>query len=53
MDRSQVSTSSTIDALQSNPVKDNRSKAIIFINFFALGTVGNSIFFKFAAAEGT
>ena len=31
------------------PVKDNRLKAIIFMNLFSIGAVGNSIFFKVAA----
>lgn len=33
-------------------VKDNRARAILFMNFFALGACGQSIMFKLAAAKG-
>ena len=32
--------------------KDNRVKAIIFMNFFALGAIGQSVVFKIAIADG-
>ena len=42
----------TLDNLRPAPVKDNRLKAIIFMNFFAIGAAGNSVIFKLAAAQG-
>jgi len=32
--------------------EDSRGKAILFMNLFAVGATGNSVFFKMAAAEG-
>ena len=33
-------------------VKDNRCKAIIFMNLFAIGTISQAIVYKLATAEG-